>query len=150
MTKPKISITPAIIVLSLIGIVLAGMTVPISNNNDIFLTVIVEKPACQNILCTGDTPANITDIIGYATSHTLIESPYLADILSSGSLKLSAETTNKKTIKFIGTLYKGTSGTYQLSIRDVPPSQTNVTVKLYETNTIVATKYVNIISGASS
>ncbi len=150
MTKPKINITPAIIILALIGLVLAGMTIPISNNNDIFLTVIVEKPLCGNLACLGDTPANITDIIGYATPHTLLEAPNLADLVSSGSLKLSAETPTKKAIKFIGTLYKGSSGTYQLSIRDVPPSQTNVTVKLYETNVIVATKYVNIISGASS
>ncbi len=148
MKKPKISITPAIIVLALIGLVLAGMTVPISNNNDIFLTVIVEKPHCGNLACIGDSPANITDIVGYATPHTLLEAPNLGDLISSGPLKLSAETNDRKAIKFIGTLYKGTGGTYQLSLRDVSPSQTTVTVKLYETNVLVATRYVNIITGA--
>lgn len=135
------TLTPLLILAALI---VAGMVVPIGNTNDIYLSIMVEKPACENLACLGDTPSRIIDINGYATQHTLLESPYLADILSSGSLKLSVEAGNKKNIKGIGTLWKGTSGTYQMTLRDVPKTLTNVSVKLYESNAVVDTKSVTI------
>ncbi len=133
------ALTPILI---LVALLVAAMVVPIGNTNDIYLSVMVEKPACENILCTGDTPAKIIDITGYATQHTLLEPPYLADLISSGTLKLSAEAGTIKNINVIGTILKGTSGTYKMTLRDVPRTQTNVTVKLSENNAIVDTRSV--------
>lgn len=133
------TLTPILI---LVALIIAGMVIPIGNTNDIYLSVMVEKPIAPFLI--GDSPAKIIDVTGYATKHTLIESIYLADIgaISSGSLKLTAETGKKLSLKPAGTLIKGTSGTYQITLRDVPPTQTNVTVKLYENNAVVDTKTV--------
>lgn len=134
------TLTPILI---LVALVVAAMVIPIGNTNDIYLSVMVEKPLCAPFTDCSEV-AKITDINGYATQHTFIESPYLAEIggISSGSLKLSAEAGNIKTIKGIGTIYKNTANTYQLTLRDVPKTQINVTVKLYENNAVVDTKTV--------
>lgn len=136
------TITP---ILGLIALIIAGMVVPVGNNNDIHLNIMVEKPLpCVPFTDCIDT-TKIIDITGYASPHTLIEAPYLADIISSGSLKLTVESGNKKTLKSLGTILKGTSNTYQVILKDVPKTQTSATVKLYENNVLVDTKTITII-----
>lgn len=140
----KIKISTLTPILILVSLIIAGMVIPIGNTNDIYLSVMVEKPLAFALI--GDSPAKIIDITGYATQHTLIESIYLADIgaISSRSLKITAETGKKISIKPAGTLIKGTSGTYQITLRDVPKTETMVTVKLYENNAVVDIKTVII------
>ncbi len=131
-------------ILGLIALIIAGMVVPVGNTNDIYLNVMVEKPACLPLTDCFES-AKIIDVSGYATPHTLIEAPYLADIISSGSLKIIVESGTKKTIKNIGTILKSTSGTYQITLKDVSKTQTTATVKLYENNILTDTKTVTII-----
>lgn len=136
--KVKIStLTPMLV---LVALIVAGMVIPVGDTNDIYLTVMVEKP----IVVIGDPPAKIIDINGYATPHTLLESPYLANLISSGPLKIGAEAGNIKSVKLVGTIFKGTSATYQITLRNVPRTQTNAIVTLYENNVITDTKNVVI------
>ncbi len=132
-------------IMGLIALIIAAMVVPVGNTNDIYLSVMVEKPLCAPFTTCSES-AKIIDITGYAVPHTIIESPYLAEIggITSGSLKLSAEAGNIKIMKGIGTIWKNTANTYQLTLRDVPKTQTNVVVSLYEDNAITDMKNVII------
>lgn len=112
----------------LIALLLAAalISVPISSNKDLYITTTVEFPA------TSSHP-KIYTMEALAKPHTIIESPYfLAGILTSGPLKLIANSSTKTSQTSMPVVYRGFTSDGYIVLRDIPPTEDIITVTLYE------------------
>jgi len=113
------------------------ITVPVNNNvRDIYVDVTITKPL------VGD--AAFTSLNVYAQPHTVLSAPALGSIISSGTVVVMVSAPSRSTQSNIGTIYRSFSTNSRIVLKSVPINENDVTVKLYEDNTLTQTEKVTL------
>ena len=120
----------------------ALITIPAdSDYNDIHIAYTISKPLVEAV--------EFDNLEATVQPHTILGAPpALASILTSGitsgTVKISAETASTKASKTIGEIYRTDEESGTLVIRKVPLDETEVTMKLYEDSKLVKTEKIYV------
>lgn len=128
-----------LVILLLVAAVIytALLTIPVgSTTKDIYVDMGIKKPLVGNV--------EFTDTNAFAQPHTLLSVPAMGNILTSGTVKVTAQTASMKTQITVGEIGRASDTTARIVLKDVPINENEVTLKLYEDNSLAQTMKVVI------
>lgn len=123
-----------LIITILVTIGIGSMVIPVADENDIYVEFTIHQPVLG--------APEFTDINVYAHPSTLFQAPALGDILTSGNLVVRASTTTKEDRVTVGKITRTFSSEGVVVIRQVPTTEKEITVGLYQDGSLLTSQKV--------
>ena len=142
MTKQKYSdpnVNLAILVVAALVLYFAVITIPIGDKKDVYIDFTVQKEL------TGSP--KLIQVSARVQPATAIEAPeFMGAIfgLQAGDVSVSATTISVSKIIKMGDVTSGFDVKKRIVLKNVPPTEKQVTLTLYEGTTVRETKVINI------
>jgi len=142
MKKQKYSdpnVTLAILVVAALVLYFAAITIPIGDKKDVYIDFTVQKELTSS--------PKLIQVTAHVQPSTLIEAPeFMGAVwgLQAGDVSVSATTTTVSKIIKMGDVSTGFDVRKRIVLKNVPPTETKVTLSLHEGTILRETKVINI------
>lgn len=136
-TDPNVTLT--ILVVAALILYFAAIVIPIGDKNDVYIDFTVQKEL------TGSP--KLIQVTARVQPSTLTEAPeFMGAIfgLQAGDVSVSAETLTVKKLIKIGDVTSGLDAKKRIILKNVPLTEKQVTLTLYEGTTLRETKVINL------
>lgn len=129
-------------VLVLATVYVALITIPVSSDHkDVYVDITVKKPLVDNPL-TDEDNLEIVSLDVEAMPNTLLSVPKLGSILTSGRVKIVAQTSSVKGQETLGEIYRSFEKGARIVLKKVPIDESMVTVRVYENDKLIQSREV--------